>query len=622
MILSLSYANNRRKLYMSETKILPPRSEIPIEETWNLKSIFPSVRDWETALKTVESKLSEITKYQGQLSKGPLTLLEYLKIAEDTNILALKVMVYSGLDQSTDVANQDAAARAGQGRGLMAKVSTAISFAEPELMSIGFEKLYQWADEVPELKIYHHYFSNLERQSLHVRSSEVEEILAMVLEPLPSNTPPAYSSLVNSELPFKPAIGMDGAEMEIGQSSINSLIDHIDRGIRRTAFENYADSYLQFKNTIAGIQIQTLQGDAFRARARRYNSSLQASLEPNNIPLEVFHNLIDVFKQNLPTWHKYWRIRRQALGYDSFGVHDIKAPLTQSKVNIPFDQAVEWICEGMAPLGEEYVDILRRGCTEERWVDRALNKGKRQGAFSWGSYGTQPFIMMSFANDIFSLSTLAHELGHSMHSYYTRKSQPFIYGRYSLFVAEVASNFNQAMVRDYLFKTQTDPAFQLALIEEAMSNFHRYFFIMPTLARWELEMHERIEKSAPINAKIMTDRCAELFAEGYGNDVEYDHDRIGITWAQFGHMYMNYYVYQYATGISGAHALVDKVLAEGPNAAEKYINFLKAGNSVYPLDALKTAGVDLTNPEPVEKAFKVLADIVNRLDDLAEQGVF
>ena len=288
---------------------------------------------------------------------------------------------------------------------------------------------------------------------------------------------------------------------------------------------------------------------------------------------------------------------------------------------MPFEQAVDWICEGMSPLGDEYVNILRDGCLSDRWVDRARNKGKRQGAFSWGSYDTQPFIMMSYADDVFSLSTLAHELGHSMHSYYTRKYQPFIYGHYSLFVAEVASNFNQAMVRDHLFNTRSDPVFQLSLIEEAMSNFHRYFFIMPTLARWELDIHERIEKGGPTNAKIFTDRCAELFMEGYGNEVKFDHDRIGITWAQFGHMYMNYYVYQYATGISGAHALVDRVITEGSSAAEEYINFLKTGSSEYPLDALKSAGVDLANPNPVEKAFGVLAEIVDRLESLIDEGL-
>jgi oligoendopeptidase F len=255
---------------------------------------------------------------------------------------------------------------------------------------------------------------------------------------------------------------------------------------------------------------------------------------------------------------------------------------------------------------------------DERWVDRARNRGKRQGAFSSGVYDTNPFIMMSYADDVFSLSTLAHELGHSMHSYYTWRSQPFIYGRYSLFVAEVASNFNQAMVRNYLFRTQKDPAFQLALIEEAMSNFHRYFFIMPTLARWELEIHERAENGKPLNAEIMSEICSTFFAEGYGDEVVFDKDRIGITWAQFQHMYMNFYVYQYATGISAAHALAKRVQSGDEEAVERYLTFLGTGSSAYPLDALREAGVDMTSPEPVDKAFEVLADYVDRLETLIE----
>ena len=600
---------------------LPHRKDIPKEETWNLESIFPSISEWEQAYIAVEAKLPELAAYQGRLGQSPSQLLGYFDLAHEVTIQAVKVMVYSGLDQSTDMSKPDSAARSGQGRSLIARLNAARSFEKPELLTIGFQVLRQWAREFPGLEEYQQYFLDLERQSRHFRSTEVEEILAMVTEPLPSSTPQAYAALINAELPFKPAKKQDGNDVEIGQSSITSLLVSEDRVLRHTAFDHYADAYLQYKNTIAAIQTQAVQRDVFNARTRTYTSSLEASLAPNNIPLEVFHNLIEVFKQNLPTWHKYWRIRRKALGYEDFNVSDIKAPLLKSKVIVPFEQAVDWICEGMSPLGDEYVNILRDGCLSDRWVDRARNKGKRQGAFSWGSYNTQPFIMMSYADDVFSLSTLAHELGHSMHSYYTRKYQPFIYGHYSLFVAEVASNFNQAMVRDHLFNTRSDPVFQLSLIEEAMSNFHRYFFIMPTLARWELDIHERIEKGGPTNAKIFTDRCAELFMEGYGNEVKFDHDRIGITWAQFGHMYMNYYVYQYATGISGAHALVDRVITEGSSAAEEYINFLKTGSSEYPLDALKSAGVDLANPNPVEKAFGVLAEIVDRLESLIDEGL-
>ena len=504
---------------------------------------------------------------------------------------------------------------------MLAKLRTATSFIEPEIMAIGFDKLGKWLEEEPKLAIYEHYFAQLKKRQAHVRSAEVEEVIAMVGDPLPPKmTLAAYSSLTNADLKFEPAHSSTGEELEVGQSSIDSLITHTDREIRRSAWENYADSYLDFKNTLASIQTQVIQRDVFNMRTRHYDSSLQASLKPSDIPEEVFHNLIDVFKKNLPTWHRYWRIRKEALGFDKFHVYDIKAPIMETKPVVAYQQAVDWICEGMAPLGDEYVDVMRAGCTTNRWVDRALNRGKRQGAFSWGSYGTQPFIMMSYNDDIFSLSTLAHELGHSMHSHYTRQTQPYVYSQYALFVAEVASNFNQAMTRDYLFRTLDDPTFQLALVEEAMSNFHRYFFIMPTLARWELEMHQRVEQGAPVSAQSMIDLTADLFKEGYADEVEFDHDRIGITWAQFGHMYMDFYVYQYATGISGANSLADAVLAGEAGAAERYIEFLKAGNAQYPLDALKIAGVDMTSPESVEKAFAVLASYVDKFEALVSKS--
>jgi oligoendopeptidase F len=281
---------------------------------------------------------------------------------------------------------------------------------------------------------------------------------------------------------------------------------------------------------------------------------------------------------------------------------------------------VEWIVEGMKPLGDEYVDALRRGATTERWVDIYPNLGKTSGAYSGGSYGTHPFILMSYTDDLFSLSTLAHELGHSMHSYYTRREQPVIYSRYGMFVAETASNFNQAMVRGYLMEHHQDPNFQIALIEEAMSNFHRYFFIMPTLARFELEIHERVERGEALTADSLIDLMADLFQEGYGDEVVTDREQTGITWAQFAtHLYANFYVFQYATGISGANALARAILDGEQGAAERYIDFLKAGGSVYALDALKLAGVDMTSPAPIERAFAVMGDMVDRLADLTKQ---
>jgi oligoendopeptidase F len=602
-----------------EKTTLPPRAEVLLEETWSLASIFDSLEAWKKGKEEVLADIPKVAAYKGRLSEGPKTLSDFFKVYEKTLRLALRVMLYGMLEVSVDSTNQESLARAGEGQSVIAQFSSASAFLEPELMAIGFDTLREWTHKDSHLAILGHYIDELERQKKHIRSDEVEQVLAMASEPL-GDFYEAYNALVNADLSFEDATAEDGSTLEVAQSSINSLITHQDRKVRQTGFDNYADGYLAYKNTISSIQSGQIHRDVFNARARNYESSLAASLGGNNIPTEVFHSLIETFKKHLPTWHKYWRVRKQALGLDAFHVYDIKAPLSTQSPKIPFEQAIDWISEGMAPLGEDYVNALRKGALEDRWVDRARNRGKRLGAFSSGVYDTNPFVMMSYADDVFSLSTLAHELGHSMHSYYSRKNQPFVYSHYTLFVAEVASNFNQALVRDYLFKTQTDPAFQLALIEEAMSNFHRYFFIMPTLARWELEMHERAEAGKPLTANIMTEVCADYFGEGYGDGVVYDRDRVGITWAQFQHMYMNFYVYQYATGISAANALAKGVQQGGADAVERYLGFLSAGGSVYPLDALKAVGVDMTQSEPVDQAFAVMASYVDRLEELVKAG--
>jgi oligoendopeptidase F len=600
---------------MTNITTLPLRSEVPVEQTWDLASVYNTPADWEAACAELKAQLPVLAAFRGRLAEGPATLLAFLEPMQAAGVLMGKIMVYAFNGASVDTGDQTAAARAGQARSLMANLSAAVSFFDPELMAIGLETVQAWTDETPDLAFFNHYLDGLRRRETHVRSGEVEEVLALTGDPF-SGPMSIYGMLNNADMTFRPAVASDGTQLEVGQASIGALVTHPDRAVRRSAWESYADGYLAFRNTHAATFTAAVRQNAFNARVRGYASSLHASLEPNFIPVEVFHNLLATFKRHLPTWHRYWRLRKQALGLEQLGVYDIKAPLAGTKPAAPFEQAVEWIADGMAPLGQEYVDVLRRGCFEQRWVDRACNKGKREGAYSSGSHGTHPFIMMSYQDDLFSLSTLAHELGHSMHSYHTRRTQPFIYGRYGLFLAEVASNFNQALVRDYLFRTVTDRGFQIGLIEEAMSNYHRYFFIMPTLAQFELEAHARIERGAPLSADILSGIMADLYAEGYGGEIDFDRPRIGITWAQFAHMYMNFYVYQYATGISAAHALAQPILAGDAAAAARYLDFLKSGGSRYPLDTLRLAGVDMAAPEPVEAAFGVLAGLVDRLERL------
>jgi oligoendopeptidase F len=393
-------------------------------------------------------------------------------------------------------------------------------------------------------------------------------------------------------------------------------LSDLDREVRRTGWQNYRDTYLAFQNTTAAQLATSIKQNVLQMRARKFNNTLEMALDDQNIPVQVFNNLIATFKKNLPTWHRYWHIRRKALGVETLKTYDIWAPLTKQVRPIPYEEAVDWICAGLAPMGQEYVQVVRRGALAERWVDAMPNQGKTEGAFSAGTSGTHPFILMSYDNDAGALSTLAHELGHSLHSYYAWQTQPFIYTNYGMFVAETASNFHQAMVRAYMLKEVTERNFRINLLEEAMGNFHRYFFIMPTLARFELIAHERVEHGEALTADRLNALCADLFAEGYGSDLEIDRARDGVTWATFGHLYVDYYVFQYATGISGANALSKRILSGVPNAAQDYINFLCAGNSKYPLDALRDAGVDLTRPEPVEAAFQVLGNYVSQLEEL------
>lgn len=599
------------------TTTVPLRSEIPVEYTWDLASIYATPADWEAKLAEIKERLALTQQFQGRLGESPDLLADWLEHYQALMADTQRVVMYAQLDYSVDTNNQVAAERVARATSLASMVQAAVAFAEPELMRVGFETLRRWQTTHPRLAIYAHYLDNLERLSAHVRSVEVEELLGLVEDPF-RTAASTHGVLTNSELVFAPAHSADGAHsFEVTHGTITALLSHPDRTVRRTAWESYADGHLAFQKTMANALAAGVKQNVFRARARRYTSALEAALTPPNIPTKVFYNLIETFRRHLPIWHRYWRLRRRALGVETLHEYDVKAPLTEAKIIVPYEQAVDWICEGMAPLGEEYVTVLRCGAREERWIDVYPNKGKRLGAFSYGGPGTHPFIMMSYNDDLFSLSTLAHELGHSLHSYYSWRTQPIIYARYTLFAAEVASNFNQALVRNYLLRTRTERDFQIAVIEEAMSNFHRYFFIMPTLARFELEIHERTERGEALTARILNDLMADLFAEGYGDELTMDRERTGITWAQFStHLYSNFYVYQYATGIAGAHALAQGVLEGREAAVERYLEFLRAGGSRYPLDALQRAGVDLSSPEPVEAAFGTLAGYVERLEQL------
>jgi oligoendopeptidase F len=474
----------------------------------------------------------------------------------------------------------------------------------------------------PKLAVYRHYLEALFKRKPHVRSSEVEAVMAAASDSLGGHQASA-SAATNADIVFR-AVKKGGQSLPVSHSSVGELLVDKSAAVRRAAWESYADGHLAHKNTLASTLQGSIKAFAFQAKSRGYKSSLDLALAGSRtsgdfIPQRVYDHLIATFKANIPTWQRFWRIRQKAFGgklhtYD-IPIYDSPAPVVASP-KITYWEAAEAICRGMEPLGRAYVEPMRKGLFEERWVDWGQNQGKRAGAYSSGLKGTLPYIFMSWSDDLFSMSTLAHELGHSMHSYFSKGLQPIVYARYSLFCAEVASNFNQAMVRAMLLREAKNPKYKLAVLEEAFSNFHRYLFVMPTLARFELELYQRIEKGGAITAPFLIDRLAELFTEGYGDAVTIDRERMGASWMMFGHLYSPFYVYQYATGIAAANALAKDVLEKGEPAARRYMDFLKAGDSMYPLDTLKIAGIDMNRPEPVQRGFGVLKEMVDELERL------
>ncbi|HET9588278.1 MAG TPA: oligoendopeptidase F, partial [Anaerolineales bacterium] len=530
---------------------------------------------------------------------------------------AAKVRVYASMSSAVDATDQQAAAMSSRATSALAQASAATAFVDPELLAIGETKLRGWLAQDPRMGLYEHYLNDLFRKQAHVRNAEVEELLGMLRDPF-NSTSNTVNLLSNADFKFKPARDSKNKKVDLTQSTYNAILGGTDRKARRTAWENYNDKYLEFKNTLAGNLATSVKQNVFNMRARNFNSSLEATLFNGNVPVEMFHNLLDIFKKNLPMWHRYWRIRRKALGVKTLHPYDVWAPLTTKKHKVPFEKAVDWICEGLAPMGDEYVSVMRKGCLQDRWVDWSPNAGKRQGAFSTRvPSDTHPFIMMSYTGGIGSMSTLAHELGHSMHAYYASRAQPMMYYLYPSIVAETASNFNQAMTRAHLLNTNPSKSFQLGLLEEAMSNFHRYFFIMPTLARFELETHQRIEKGQALTADSLNELMADLFSEGFGGQMALDRERVGITWGTFTtHLYIDFYSFQYAIGISAANAIAKRILNGTPNAAEDHVNFLKAGSSKPPMEVFRIAGVDMTSTQPIEDAFEVLGDYIDRLESL------
>lgn len=600
---------------MTATFAVPTRADVPAAETWALESVFPSDDAWEAAYTAADDRLAEFARYRGHLAESAATLLGALRLADDLDEHVGKLHIYAGLHRAEDATNTHYGEMADRAEGLYSRFEAATAFMRPEIAALSPATIERWLAEEPALAHYRVAIERIARRRQHIRSTEIEELLARAAE-MGGASEVTQSVLEDGELPLGEIQDEAGLPVRLAQGNLQRYLDSADRRVRREAWEQSADGYLAFRNTFAATLAGAVKRDVFYARARGYGSALAAALDEDNIDPAVFHNLLDTVWRNFPVWHRYFRVRRQLLGLPAgdHHVYDLEAPLADT-LSFPWQHGVETILASLAPLGDAYVAEVRRGMAE-RWVDRAANQGKGGGAFSSGRYGTEPFISMTYQDTLTSVSTLTHEIGHSMHSWLTWQTQPIAYQHYGMSAAETASNFNQALLGAHLLAERDDRAWTIGVIEERMANNMRYLFTMPILARFELAAHERVEAGDALSADWMSKTLLGFYQDGYGQEVAIDAPRVGMTWARFPHLFMNFYVFQYGVGIAAAAALADNLLREGEPARERYLAFLRAGGSVDPIDALRQAGVDMSTPEPIERAFAIMDSYIDRLEAL------
>ncbi|MBT2756371.1 oligoendopeptidase F [Mesobacillus foraminis] len=601
----------------NETKVkkLPARSEVPVEYTWKLEDIFASDEEWENEFQQVKELLPAVQEYQGKLGQSSEQLYSVLHYQDKLLERLGKLYTYAHMRYDQDTANSFYQGLDDRIKNLYSQAGSSLAYIVPEILSIDEEKIKSFLEEKEELKLYEHALKEINLQRPHVLTAEQEALLAEASEVMnsPSTT---FGMLNNADLEFPAIKDENGEEVEITHGRYIRFLESEDRRVREDAFKGVYETYGKFRNTFASTLSGNIKKDNFNARVRKYDSARHAALSANNIPESVYENLVSTINNNLHLLHRYVKLRRKVLGVDKLHMYDLYTPLVKNvKMEITYPEAKDIILKGLAPMGEEYLGLLREGF-ENRWIDVQENKGKRSGAYSSGSYGTNPYILMNWQDNVNNLFTLAHELGHSLHSYYTRNTQPYAYGSYSIFVAEVASTCNEALLNDYLLKSIDDEQKRLYLLNHYLEGFRGTVFRQTMFAEYEHLIHQKAQNNEALTADSLTEAYYDLNKKYFGQeDIEIDKE-IGLEWSRIPHFYYNYYVYQYATGFSAATALSKQILEEGEPAVKRYIDYLKAGSSDYPIEVLKKAGVDMTSPKPIEDACKVFEEKLNEMESL------
>lgn len=599
----------------SSVKTLPKRNEVPVEETWNLDSIFASEEEWEKEFTEIKQLLPKISEFQGKLTASAENLYEAFTLIDEISKRLGKLFVYAQMRSDEDTSNSKNQGLKDRAVGLATQMSTLSAYVVPELLTVSEEHLKQLIDEHKGLQVYAHKIDKINRQRPHVLSQQEEAILAQASEVMrtPSNT---FNVLNNADLKFPVIQDEEGNNVEVTHGRYIQFLESKDRNVRKAAFHAMYSTYEKFINTFASTLSGAVKKNNFYASVRKYKDAREAALHPNNIPVSVYDSLVETINQHLHLLHRYVKVRKQLLRVDELHMYDLYVPLIDHvDMKFTYSEAKNIILEAFQPLGEEYVNTVKEGF-ENRWIDVHETVGKRSGAYSSGTYGTMPYILMNWQNNVDNLFTLAHELGHSMHSYYTWKHQPYPYANYSIFVAEVASTCNEALLNDYLIKRAKDKNEKLFLINHFLDSFRGTVFRQTMFAEFEQLIHEKAAEGIPLTPELLTEEYYKLNEKYFGaQDIHIDKE-IGYEWARIPHFYYNFYVYQYATGYSAAAALAKQILEEGEKAVERYLDFLKAGSSDYPIEVLKKAGVDMTTKEPIENALKLFEEHLSMLEEL------
>lgn len=591
------------------------RSEIDNKYKWAIEDIFSNDDAWKKELQETKELINDLSKYQGKLGESADILLGFCKLEDKLSYHFERIYTYAHQKYDEDTSVSEYQDFKGRASSFEMQLVSALSFAIPEILSIPEDTLKEFIASNEELKQYEFKLNDIIRQKPHRLSAEMEELIAATGEmaEAPKNI---FSMFNNADAKFPQIENENGEMVDVTHSRYGLFLDSANQRVRRDAFKSVYSVYEGHKNTLGATYIANLKQEAFIAKVRKYPSALEKELDKNNVPVNVYTNLIEAVHENLPLMHRYVSLRKKLLGLDELHMYDLYTPIVEGvDMKVTYEEGKEMVYNGLKPLGEEYLSKIKEGF-DNRWIDVYENEGKRSGAYHWGPYGTHPYVLLNYQDNLDNVFTLAHELGHALHSYYSDAALPITYAGYSIFVAEVASTCNEALLMDYLLNKTTDKKEKAYLINHFLEQFRTTLYRQTMFAEFEMITHQKMTNNESLTPNILCEIYHDLVAKYFGDDIVIDKE-IDMEWARIPHFYNAFYVYQYATGYSAAIALSRKILEEGKPAVDNYISkFLSAGNSNYPIEILKNAGVDMNTRKPVNDALALFGKLLDEMEDI------